>query len=376
MAKIYLIRHCESEGNACRRTQAQVDSLVTHKGYEQIEMLRRRFEGVSIDAVYSSDSFRSIMTAEPIAKERNLKIHVRISLREITTGIWEDMAWGNIAREYPEQNRVWNATPWDLITPGATTFQQVADNMAHSLRRIAQEIGEEGTALVVSHSCSIKSILCAIQGKPLSQVKEFGHGDNTSVSLLDIDANGNITPEFMNDASHLPPHLQRAWGGVAGADINMEVYPCNLEKDKETLLGLARADAKERDEVLDEEAWLKDVKALLEEHPNYIAICYLKGTAGGYVRLGKDRNLPKTCGVLERMYVIPELQGKGYGEQLFGYAAHCLRYTDFETIAVRKDCTAEERRIISRFLFSDMPGHPAYQKMDLYCPPCPYPILA
>ena len=376
MAKIYLVRHCESEGNACRRTQAQVDSLVTHKGYEQIEMLRRRFAGVPIDAIYSSDSFRSVMTAEPIAKERGLKIHVRISLREITTGIWEDMAWGNIAKEYPEQNRVWNATPWDLITPGATSFRQVADNMTHSLRRIAQEVGEQGTALVVSHSCTIKSLLCSVLGKPLSQVKEFGHGDNTSVSLLNIDREGNITPEFMNDSSHLPPHLQRAWGGVAGADINMAVYPCDLTKQKDVLMELVRADAREREEKLDEGAWMKEVQELLTAHPNYIAICYLKDKPCGYVRLGTEEHLPQNCGYLERMYVVPALQGKGYGEQLFGYAAHCLRYTDHETIAIRKDCSIEEQRIISRFLFTDMPGHPAYRKMDLYCPPCPYPILA
>lgn len=61
-----------------RRTQAHVDSLVTTKGYEQNEMLRRRFKDIPIDAIYSSDSFRSIMTVDPIAKERNLPINIRI----------------------------------------------------------------------------------------------------------------------------------------------------------------------------------------------------------------------------------------------------------------------------------------------------------
>ena len=104
MAKIYLVRHCESEGNATRRTQAQTDALVTVKGYEQNEVLRRRFHGVHLDAIYASDAFRSIATADPIAKERGLPIRVRISLREVTTGVWEDMAWGNIAQEYPEES--------------------------------------------------------------------------------------------------------------------------------------------------------------------------------------------------------------------------------------------------------------------------------
>lgn len=156
MAKIYLIRHCESEGNACRRTQAHVDALVTTKGYEQNEMLRRRFKGIHIDAIYSSDSFRSIMTVAPIAKERDLPVKVRILLREVTTGVWEDSAWGNITEEYPEDHRNWSDRPWNMTAPGASTFQQVSDRLLFGLRRIAKEIGEEGVALAVSHSCSIK----------------------------------------------------------------------------------------------------------------------------------------------------------------------------------------------------------------------------
>ena len=92
-------------------------------------MLRRRFKGVPIDALYSSDSYRSIATIEPIAKERGLPILTRLLLREITTGIWEDMAWGNIAKEYPEANQAWTETPWALKTPGASSFQQVSDRL-------------------------------------------------------------------------------------------------------------------------------------------------------------------------------------------------------------------------------------------------------
>ena len=368
MAKIYLIRHCESEGNACRRTQAHVDSLVTHKGYQQNEMLRRRFKNIRIDALYSSDSYRSIMTIEPIAKERGLPIRGRILLREVTTGIWEDMAWGNIAMEYPEANEAWGATPWALKTPGASSFQQVSDRLVFGLRRIAEEIGENGTALAVSHSCTIKAALCTILGKPMTEVKDLGHGDNTSVSLLNIDKDGNITVEFMNDASHLPPHLRRSWGGVAGTDINMAVYPCRLPEQKTELLALAQAAAEMRGEPFDPQRYYEEAQALLAEHPNYIAFSYLKGQISGFVRLGFDENLPCDCGLLERMYVVPELQGKGYCEQLFGYAAHEMRYGGMEALALRKDSTEEERRVAGKFVFEDMKGHPDFLKLDLFCP--------
>lgn len=376
MAKIYLIRHCESEGNACRRTQAQVDALVTTKGYEQVAALRKRFENVPVDAVYSSDTFRSLMTAEPIAKDHNAPVRVRISLREVTTGVWEDMAWGNIALEYPEENRVWDETPWAAITPGATSFQQAADRVVHCLRRIAREVGENGSAVVVSHSCSIKSALCIMMGKPISDVKEVLHSDNTAVSLLDIDMDGNITIEYMNDASHLPAHLKRAWHGVAGADLNMAVCPVELPAQQEVLLDLAEAAALERGEAFDRAAWLEDVKTIVAKDPGYVALCFLKKEAVGFIRMGSREELGKDCRLVETMYVKPELQGKGYCEQLFGYAAWVLRYTDIFRVAVCRNCTAEEQRVADRFPFEDAEGLPEYRVLELACRPCPYPILA
>ena len=186
---------------------------------------------------------------------------------------------------------------------------------------------------------------------------------------------GNITVEFMNDESHLPDRLKRAWGGIAGADINMAVYPVRPEQE-ETLLDLAQAEAAERGAAFDRESYRRGARALLAEHPNYIALSYLKGEVSGFVRMGTDKDLPASCGVIDTMYVKPALQGRGYSEQLFGYAAHELRYVDMTHIAVRCGCSAEEQRVVDRFVFEKMKGHPAYQCLYLFCPPCPYPILA
>ncbi len=376
MAKIYLVRHCESEGNATRRTQAQTDALVTVKGYEQAEILRRRFHDVHLDAVYSSDSFRSIMTADPVAKDKGLVTRVRISLREVTTGVWEDMAWGNIAQEYPEANQVWTDSPWDNITPGASAFRQVAENTIHCLRRIAKEVGKDGVAMAVSHSCTIKATLCMLSGKPMSCVKELGHGDNTSVSLLDVDEDGTIRIEYMNDDSHLPAALRRAWGGVAGSDINMAVYPCRLPQQAEVLLKLAAMDAAQRGLPFDGEAYLREAEALLSQHPDRIAFAYMRGEPCGFVRFDSVGGMPAGDVTIQQLYMIPAMQRKGYGEQLFGYACHVLRYENQSRIVMRVDGTEEERHVASRFAMRDMYGFPGYRGMDLYCPPCPYPVLA
>lgn len=372
MATIYLIRHCESEGNACRRAQAQTDALVTRKGYAQNEALRQHFSGMHIDALYASDSFRAIKTVEPIAKDRGLDVNVRFLLREITTGIWEDMAWGNIAQDYPEEHKVWTETPWDLITPGAGQFKAVGERMLFALRRIAKDVGPAGVALVSSHSCSIKAALCLILGRPIQDVLKCGHGDNCSVSKLTIDENGTITAEYTHDSSFLPAGLTRAWSGVAGADVNMAVNPCRLPEQKDLLLALASADAGEREEAFDPGEYLAQAEALLQKQPNAIALAFLRGKAVGYVRMGTAEDLPGSCGLVSRMYMIPSHQGKGYGEQLLGYATHEMRYGGKRQVAIPKACTTEEQRIADRFLFEDQGP---YQVMDLFCPHLDYPVL-
>ena len=64
MAEIYLIRHTQAEGNRYRMMQGAWDGSVTEKGRAQIESLAERFRDVPLDAVYSSDLTRAVMTAE------------------------------------------------------------------------------------------------------------------------------------------------------------------------------------------------------------------------------------------------------------------------------------------------------------------------
>ena len=61
MTRIYLVRHAEAEGNLYRRIHGWYDSLITDNGYRQIAALAHRFEGIPVDAVYSSDLFRTCL---------------------------------------------------------------------------------------------------------------------------------------------------------------------------------------------------------------------------------------------------------------------------------------------------------------------------
>lgn len=376
MAKIYLVRHCEAEGNVTRRMQGNAEALVTTRGYAQCECLRRRFEGVPIDAVYSSDAFRAIQTVLPLAEERGLRLRVSLALREIAAGAWEDTAWGNIMAEYPEAYRRWRQTPWDLITPGCNSFQEVGERLVCGLQAIAREIGPNGVAVAASHSCAIKAAQCLLLRKPMTELKEMGHGENTSVSLLHIDTDGTVQVEYRNDVSHLPPELRQEHIGVPPADINAAVYPARLPEQADVLLDLASQDAAQSRRPFSDTQWLQEAEALLRQHPGFLAIGYLHGAPCGFVRMELRDDLPAGCAVIRQLYVIPALQGRGYCEQLYGYAVHHLRYARIvDTALLPAHGSPDMERLAARFGYTPAENLGAYRSLYLFTPPCTYPLL-
>ena len=67
MTRIYLVRHAQAEGNLYRRAHGSYDSLITPQGYAQIEALKKRFESVHVDVVYTSPRYRARTTAAAIS---------------------------------------------------------------------------------------------------------------------------------------------------------------------------------------------------------------------------------------------------------------------------------------------------------------------
>ena len=93
-----MVRHAEAEGNLYRRVHGWYNSLITDNGYRQIAALRGRFADIHIDAVYSSDLFRTMTTAKAVYLSHGLELHTDPGLREISLGAWEDKPWGELER--------------------------------------------------------------------------------------------------------------------------------------------------------------------------------------------------------------------------------------------------------------------------------------
>ncbi|MEG1241261.1 MAG: histidine phosphatase family protein, partial [Oscillospiraceae bacterium] len=196
MTQIYLIRHAEAEGNLYRRIHGWYDSLITENGYKQLDALEDRFRNVNIDAVYSSDLFRTMTTAGAIFHPHGLLLQTDPNLREVNMGDWEDHPWAELEQSDPARMKLFN---------NGDTYLSVQARALKAVQKIAAE-NPDRTVAVFSHGMAIRTVLTALHGLPIEQMKEIPHGDNTAVNLLQFE-NGQGSVIFENDATHLPEEI-------------------------------------------------------------------------------------------------------------------------------------------------------------------------
>ena len=137
MTTIYLIRHAEAEGNLYRRVHGWYDSLITENGYRQIAALEARFRDIRIDAVYSSDLFRTSATARAVYAPKGLELRTDPGLRELKLGDWEDLPFGLVRRQFPRQMELFNRTDPAWQVENGETFSQLGERVYGAVRRLA-----------------------------------------------------------------------------------------------------------------------------------------------------------------------------------------------------------------------------------------------
>lgn len=201
MTTLYLVRHCEAEGNIKRIFQGHIDSEISENGVRQLERLTERFQDIPLDGIVSSPLKRAYRTAQAVNGRHGLAIETDPRLKEINGGRWEGKAWDDLDSLYPEEGAAWLHTPWSFHPREGESMQAVYERMAQALSDIAARF-EGKTAVVTSHGCAIRNALCWMRGWPVERLNDIPWADNTSVARLEFDGNSRRIL-YENDNSHL-----------------------------------------------------------------------------------------------------------------------------------------------------------------------------
>ena len=347
MTTIYLIRHAQAEGNLYRRCHSWHNGLITVKGHTQIEALERRFEGVPIDAVYSSDLYRTMTTARAIYRSRDLPLRVDSDLREIGAGVWEDVPWGQLLHDHRDSLSAFLACDPNWQVEGSETHLQVRDRMQAAIGRIAAAHPDQ-TVAVVSHGCAIRTALSAFLGLNPEQIGQIPLGNNTSVSKLEAE-NGKIRAVYYNDESHLIDHsIPKASSlyGIAGMERNaLRFQPLLLPQERERYLA-ARRDGWMAShgamDGFDGAAFLRTAEKNSAHARSSVVVALLGDTPVGILQMDWTQEAELRVGRVPFLYMMPEFRSKGLGVQLLGHAVCTYRAMGRQFLRLR--CAPENDR--------------------------------
>lgn len=351
MTRIYLIRHAEAEGNLYRIAHGQYDSLITPRGYRQIAALEKRFRDVQIDAVYSSDLFRTKTTASAIYKPKGLTLDTRRDLREILMGTWEDVRWVDLARLHNEMLQNFGRRMDIWTAPGAEKAEEVQRRMLAAVRNMAKK-HPGGTVAAFSHGMALRILLSAVEGYSLSEFYKTRNGDNTAVSLLEVEGD-EIRLVYRDDNSHLLEEEgltifgQQVWwkDNSRASEPGYWFRPFEKEKDR----ALADAFAREADalglnpNLLGQAQLAADQRGLqtVMEEEEAVGFVYFDTVA-----------CENGVGEIKILYTLPAYRSRGYGIQLIGQAVQMMRPMGAKKI--RLSCPAGNDAALRFFLASGM----------------------
>ena len=182
MAKLYPIRHGETDYNSALRFQGQTDILLNRKGIEQAERVAEFFRDIPLQAIYTSSLKRASATAEIIGRVKGIEPQETDSLREMSFGIWENMESKDIQKKFAKEWKDFFASPANIKIPQGESMSDVQKRAYPEVQRILDQY-PEGDVAFVAHGGIIRVLICTMLGLDLNRSWHL-HVGNASITCF------------------------------------------------------------------------------------------------------------------------------------------------------------------------------------------------
>lgn len=175
MARVFLVRHGETQWNVEQKMQGQTDIPLNPTGQRQARSLGQWMAKLRLkpDVVVSSDLSRAMETAQIISDILECgPVHSDPAWREVNFGVWEGLTWSEIREKYPELEARYHVAPDEVHIPAGETQKEVQDRMRRALDGLIATY-PASDILVVSHGGAIRLLLAGLLGLQLSFSKKI-----------------------------------------------------------------------------------------------------------------------------------------------------------------------------------------------------------
>ena len=204
VTKLYLVRHGQSAGNAEGRFGGHSATPLSELGLKQAKLTAQTLAKEKIDAIYTSDLYRAVQTAEPLAKLLDLPIVKTPAFRERHVGVLEGLTFDESKESFPKDYyALVNRDIHHIITKG--------ESYRHLLRRATDELYEilrshQGERVAIySHTGAICFLTLHLIGAINRDTKQTPWlvTSNCGINRFEIRGRNNIRVLAVNDTRHL-----------------------------------------------------------------------------------------------------------------------------------------------------------------------------
>lgn len=170
--RLCLVRHGETEWNAQRRIQGQIDIGLNAHGVRQAEAAGRWLRPAGITALYSSDLSRAWTTAQRIGVALNLSPQPAPELRERRYGIFEGLTYDELRTRHPAGYAAFESRDPDYDFETGESLKTMFQRVTGKLQTLAAAHPGE-TIVVVLHGGVLDIINRFVRGNSLEAPRDF-----------------------------------------------------------------------------------------------------------------------------------------------------------------------------------------------------------
>jgi glucosyl-3-phosphoglycerate phosphatase len=188
LRRLVLWRHGETEFNAGRRMQGQLDSLLTPLGIDQARRAAPVLAALGPQVLLTSDLRRAADTAAALAEYAGLEPLPDTRLRETHLGQWQGLTHDEVDAVWPAARLTWRTDPaW--TPPGGESRVEVAARALAVVAELDAADADTQTAVLCAHGGLIAALSASLLDLPVAYWCSFGGIGNCRWTILERPAN-------------------------------------------------------------------------------------------------------------------------------------------------------------------------------------------
>lgn len=200
--RICLVRHGETEWNAERRIQGQIDIALNATGLRQAAAAGRWLKTAGIVALYGSDLKRAWATAQLIGEALGLVPQPVPELRERRYGVFEGLTYDEAKQRFPDGYAAFEGRNASYDFENGESLSEMFARVSGKLQMLAAAHCGESIAVVV-HGGVLDIVNRFVRGNSLETPRDFLIPNAGLNWIAAVDGRWHI--ESWGETAHLEP---------------------------------------------------------------------------------------------------------------------------------------------------------------------------